>query len=149
MDVATSYGGIDGSVAAYVGTSSVQLAGRVGGARLFGDYPWFDAAFLGGRTDRGFRSHRYRRGRLALREPRAAYLHRPPVFASIFPVRFGLVGFVDVGRVWLSSEDSQRWHPSAGGGVLLKPVGTAIVLRAVLAHGSEGTLDLRWLGFRF
>ena len=76
MDVATSYGGIDGSVAAYVGTSSVQLAGRVGGARLFGDYPWFDAAFLGGRTNRGFRSHRYRRRRIALRERRAAYLPR-------------------------------------------------------------------------
>ena len=104
--------------------------GRVGGARLFGDYPWFDAAFLGGRTDRGFRSHRYAGdaslyGNVELR----TYLG-PPVFASIFPVRFGLVGFVDDGRVWVSGEDSQRWHPSAGGGVLLKPVGTTIVLRA-------------------
>lgn len=149
MDVATSYGGIDGSVAAYVGTSSVQLAGRVGGARLFGDYPWFDAAFLGGRTDRGFRSHRYAGdgslyGNVELR----TYIG-PPVFASIFPVRFGLVGFADVGRVWLSGEDSQRWHPSAGGGVLLKPVGTAIVLRAVLAHSTEGTLIYAGSGFRF
>ena len=148
-DVSEAYGGVDAYVSGYVGNQSVQLAARVGGQRVFGTYPWFDAAFIGGRTDRGFHSHRFAGdaslyGSTELR----AYLGGP-VFASIFPVRFGLVGFVDSGRVWLKGESSNAWHPSAGGGVLLKPVGTTMVLRAVAAHSSEGTLFYAGSGFRF
>jgi hypothetical protein len=148
-DVAKAYGGVDGYLSGYVGNQSVQLAARVGGQRVFGDYPWFDAAFIGGRNNRGFHSHRFAGdaslyGSTELR----AYLGGP-VFASIFPVRFGLVGFVDTGRVWLNGESSNAWHPSEGGGVLLKPVGTTMVLRAVAAHSSEGTLFYAGSGFRF
>jgi hypothetical protein len=148
-DVETTYGGVDGWVGAYAGGNNVQLAARVGGARVFGTYPWFDAAFLGGATNRGFHSHRFAGdaslyGNVELR----TYLGGP-MFQSVFPVRFGLVGFVDDGRVWLKGEDSQKWHPSGGGGVLLKPVGTSIVLRAVVADGGEGTLMFVGSGFRF
>src|SRR5204863_1487470 len=115
-----------------VGGRHLQLAARVGGQRRFGTYPWFDAASIGGVTDRGYHSHRFAGdaslyGNLELR----AYLG-PPIFQSIFPVRFGLLGFVDDGRVWLKGESSNQWHPSRGGGLLLKPVGTSIVLRAAV-----------------
>lgn len=148
-DVNDAYGGVDGYLSGYVGNRSVQLAARVGGQRVFGTYPWFDAAFLGGRTDRGFHSHRFAGdaslyGSTELR----AYLGGP-VFASIFPVRFGVLGFVDTGRVWVKGESSNAWHPSAGGGVLLKPVGTTMVLRAIVAHSSEDTLFYAGSGFRF
>ena len=73
----------------------------------------------------------------------------PPRFESIFPIRFGVVGFVDVGRVWLENESSRKWHPSGGGGLLAKPVGTGIVLRAVVASGDEGILLYIGSGFRF
>jgi hypothetical protein len=73
----------------------------------------------------------------------------PAHFSSVFPVRFGLVGFVDTGRVWLEGESSNAWHPSAGGGLLMKPVGTGIVLRAAVAAGSEGPLLYIGSGFRF
>ena len=134
---------------ASVSGAHLQLAARVGGQRRFGTYPWFDAASLGSATDRGYRSHRFAGdsslyGNLELR----AYMG-PPRFESIFPIRFGVVGFVDVGRVWLEGENSQKWHPSAGGGVLAKPVGTALVLRAVVADGDEGILLYIGSGFRF
>jgi hypothetical protein len=67
----------------------------------------------------------------------------------VFPVRFGLVGFADTGRVWVKGESSNTWHQSGGGGVLLKAVGTSIVLRAVAATGGEGTLVYLGSGFRF
>jgi hypothetical protein len=148
-DVRETYGGFDGYVAGYLGNSNVQVAARAGGQRVFGAYPWFDAAFLGGMNNRGFHSHRFAGdaalyGNVELR----AYVGRP-VFESIFPVRFGFVGFADSGRVWVKGQASNAWHPSAGGGLLLKPVGTAIVLRAVLAHSSEGTLVYAGSGFRF
>jgi hypothetical protein len=149
LDVHSVYGGVEGMVAAYLGNDDVQAAFRVGGARLWGTYPYFDAASIGGSTNRGFRSDRFAGnaslyGTVELR----AYLTGAK-FESVFPVRFGVVGFADAGRVWLSGEDSRRWHPSAGGGVLLKAVGTPIVLRAVAARSSEGTLFYVGSGFRF
>jgi len=149
IDVTETYGGVDGYVSAHAGSDSVQLAVRVGGQRMFGTYPWFDAAVLGGANDRGFHSHRFSGdaslyGNAELR----TYLGHP-VFSSVFPVRFGLVGFADTGRVWVKRENSNTWHPSGGGGVLLKPVGTGMVLRAVAATGGEGTLVYLGSGFRF
>jgi hypothetical protein len=38
----------------------------------------------------------------------------PPI-----PLRVGVLGFADVGRVWLEGESSDRWHLSGGGGVML------------------------------
>jgi hypothetical protein len=149
MDVATTYGAIDGYIAGYAGGRSLQIAARVGGQRVFGDHPWFDAAFIGGLNDRGYHSHRFAGdSSLYANAELRTYLGRP-VFESIFPVRFGLLGFVDTGRVWLKGEDSNAWHPSGGGGLLLKPVGTSIVLRALLAASSEGTLVYAGSGFRF
>jgi hypothetical protein len=149
LDVAETYGGVDGYITGHAGNETVQLAARVGGQRVFGTYPWFEAAALGGQTDRGFHSHRFLGdsslyGNAELR----TYLGHP-VFSSVFPVRFGLVGFVDSGRVWRKGETSNTWHPSAGGGLLMKPVGTSMVLRAVAARGSEGTLMYFGSGFRF
>jgi len=72
-----------------------------------------------------------------------------PVYQSVFPVRLGVVGFADAGRVWLAGDRSDTWHPSWGGGAVLKPVGTSIVLRAVAAHSADGTLFYAGSGFTF
>jgi hypothetical protein len=62
-------------------------------------------------------------------------------------LRVGVLGFADVGRVWLSGEDSEVWHPSGGGGVMLQPVATPFVLTAAMARGREGS---RWyFGYGF
>jgi hypothetical protein len=149
LDAENPYGGLEGFVAGFVGSDDVQLALRVGGARLWGPYPYFDAASLGGSNNRGFRSDRFAGdaslyGNLELR----AYLTGPK-YESVFPVRFGVVGFTDIGRVWLSGEDSRKWHPSFGGGVLLKLVGTPMVFRAIAGHSSESTLFYVGSGLRF
>jgi hypothetical protein len=148
-DVTDTYGAVDGSVAAYVGNTHVQLAARVGGTRLFGTYPWFDAASIGGRNDRGYHSHRFAGDASLYGNVEIRTYFGPPHFSSVFPVRFGLVGFVDSGRVWLEGESSNDWHPSGGGGLLMKPVGTDIVLRAAVAVGTEGPLLYIGSGFRF
>ena len=150
LDVENVYGGVEGEVAAYIGSSDIQFALRVGGGRVFGDqFPYFDASYLGGATDRGYRDHRFGGhaslyGNAELR----MYLTKSK-YESVFPVRFGVIGFVDDGRVWLSGEDSNAWHPSAGGGILLKAVGTPIVIRAVVARSPEETLFYFGSGFRF
>ena len=147
--VKETYGAVDAFLAGYVGSEHAQLAARVGGQRLFGTYPWFDAAFIGGRNDRGYHSHRFAGDASLYSNVELRTYFGRPHFESIFPVRLGLVAFVDAGRVWLEGENSRRWHPSAGGGLLLKPIGTGIVLRAAVAAGSEGPLLYVGSGFRF
>jgi hemolysin activation/secretion protein len=99
------------------------LAARVGGRRVFGDFPYFDAAFLGGRESvRTIRRQRYAGdaavfGSLELRIPVAE-------FPLVFPLSTGVLGFVDAGRVYLDGDSPGNWHTGAGAGIwvgLLKP----------------------------
>jgi hypothetical protein len=147
-DVTSQYGGFDGTVAAYLGNSRAHLALRVGGRTLVGDdYAWFDAAYIGSRNNRGFLSHRFTGdsslfGTVALR----AWIREVPV--SI-PVRFGVIGFVDTGRVWYNSEDSNTWHNSFGGGLMFQPLAAPTTVYAALAHSKEGNRFYFGVGFPF
>src|SRR5678815_3029357 len=108
LDVESTYGGLEGFVAGYVGSEDVQVAVRVGGGRVWGDFPYFDAAHIGGSMNRGFRSNRFA-GNASLYgngEVRAYLTHAK--YESVFPVRFGVVGFFDIGRVWMSDEESHK-----------------------------------------
>jgi hypothetical protein len=149
LDVESTYGGVEGFTATYIGSEDLQLAVRVGGAHLFGTFPYFDAASLGGSTNRGFKTDRFIGKSSLYGNAELRTYVTPPMYQSVFPVRFGVVGFFDIGRVWMPGEDSRKWHPSGGGGVLLKAVGTPIVFRVVASHSSEGTLFYVGSGFRF
>lgn len=147
-DVTSRYGGADGVLAAYAGTPRAHLAVRVGGRKLWGDAPWFEAAAIGGTNNRGFRSRRFIGnssvfGGVSLR----AWLGTANFL--IVPMRLGLVGFGDIGRVWLENESSDTWHTSLGGGLLLQPVGTPVTLHAVAANGKEGTRYYFGFGYPF
>ena len=135
-------------MAAYLGNSRAHLALRVGGRKLVGDdYAWFDAAYIGSRNNRGFLSHRFSGdsslfGTVSLR----AWIREVPV--SI-PVRFGVIGFADTGRVWYNGENSNTWHNSYGGGLMFQPLATPTTVYAALAHSNEGNRFYFGIGFPF
>jgi hypothetical protein len=146
-DVTSQYGGFDGSLAAYLGNSRAHLALRAGGRTLVGDYAWFDAAYVGSRNNRGFLSHRFTGdsslfGSVALR----AWIRDVPF---IVPVRFGLIGFADTGRVWVAGESSKTWHNSVGGGLMFQPLATPTTVHTVVAHSQEGNRSYFGIGFPF
>jgi len=143
-----SYGGMDGVLNLYAGSKRVHLAARVGGRLLFGDVPWFEAASIGGWNDRGFRARRFT-GDQSLFAGLSArgWLGRLPI--PILPTRIGLVAFVDTGRVWLAHEDSNTWHTSVGGGLLLQPALAPITAHVIGAHSKEGTRVYFGLGYPF
>jgi hypothetical protein len=35
------------------------------------------------------------------------------------PLRFGITGGFDYGRIWLQNEDSNKWHTNYGGSVFI------------------------------
>jgi hypothetical protein len=147
-DVASQYGGVDGNVSAYLGRPRAHLALRVGGRALSGDYAWFDAAAIGGNNSRAYRSRRFT-GDSSLYTSASLRGWLGTIGKSLVALRVGVVGFGDIGRVWLDGEDSTTWHPSLGGGLLLQPVGAPMLLHAIAANGREGTRLRVGIGYPF
>ncbi|MBW2527761.1 MAG: hypothetical protein JRI23_26505 [Deltaproteobacteria bacterium] len=142
-DVEELWGSVSGSMATYLATSGGRLGGslRVGGELTFGETPYFGAAFVGGgggpntATARGFAAQRFAGkasafGNADLR----LFLAR---FTVIVPSDFGLHGFFDVARVFVSGEQSMDWHPSGGGGIWIAPLVRTNTLTVSVAGSDE------------
>ncbi len=54
---------------------------------------------------------------------------------KLLPGELGLVGFQDVGRVWLRGESSDKWHLAYGGGIYFTPFNSVLI--SVLGAVSE------------
>jgi hemolysin activation/secretion protein len=66
----------------------------------------------------------------------------------IIPGEFGMLGFYDVGRVWIKNESSNTWHHGTGGGLYFAPAKLAVI-SVVAGHSVEGWYPYIKLGFRF
>ena len=65
----------------------------------------------------------------------------------VLPLRFGILGLADTGRVWVAGETSDKWHSSAGGGIFLRLLTTDLAAHALLAQGDEGLKFYVNIGF--
>jgi hypothetical protein len=140
-DAEESFGGAYASASTYLsrpGTRGPALALRIGGQRIWGRYPYFEAARLGGDlTVRGYSEGRFL-GDAALFS--SAELRAPLGRATLLvPGEVGLVGFTDVGRVFLDGESSEDWHEAIGGGLWFAALGPANVVSLTLARSPERT----------
>jgi hypothetical protein len=96
---------------------------------------------------RGLRAQRFAGdasvyGNLELR----LFLVRTQLF---LPLDIGVFGFGDVGRVFLDGESSNKWHPSAGGGIWFAPLARANTISMTVAASDEETLFYMGFGFLF
>jgi hypothetical protein len=129
------------------GERGPTLALRAGGVRALGDFPFQEAAYVGGsRTLRGY-SHQRFAGDAAVHgnaELRAPLLHLN------LGVRgdLGATALADAGRVFVDGEDSDRWHTSMGGGLWFAFLQRRAVASVLYAHGEKDQLYFR-LGFPF
>jgi hypothetical protein len=55
----------------------------------------------------------------------------------LVPGQLGLLGFTDVGRVFLEGESSKDWHESIGGGVWFTVLGRANIISLTVARSPE------------
>ena len=141
-DVQSTFGEVHGEASGAVTVSPLletTLAARLGGKRVFGTYPFHEAAFIGGSSRapqvRGLRGQRYA-------GDAAVYANaelRIKLFdmSLLVPTDVGVFGLADAGRVWLKSEESNRWHKAVGGGLWLAPVRRSHTLTFAAAQ-SEG-----------
>lgn len=118
-DVKKAYESIAGFAEGFI-TLPVKIrpviALRAGGKKLFGgDFPYFDAAYIGGSSSlRTEERQRYAGdaslyGTSELRVPVAK-------FPLIVPLDVGLIGFLDMAKVYVNGDSPGGWHKGTGGG---------------------------------
>jgi hypothetical protein len=120
--------------------ATVVAVTRLGAGHIFSDnFEYFQALTLGANNFlRGFRKNRFSGSSLAY----ASLELRVRLFdfrSYILPGELGLVGFNDLGRVWMKNDNSKRWHDAFGGGIYYMPFNIAMV-SATIAFSEEERL---------
>ncbi|HEU5040925.1 MAG TPA: hypothetical protein VFT84_08910 [Gemmatimonadales bacterium] len=117
------------------------LALRAGGKRVWGAFPYDEAALLGGQGSlRGFDYQRFAGkaslyGSVELRVPVARVLE------DWVPTQIGVFALGDAGRVWADGSGSSLVHAAGGGGIWLSLFEDRNTVSLAAASGGEGT---RW-----
>ncbi len=126
----------------------VTLALRAGGAHNLGSFPFFEANTVGGRTNlRGHRGDRYA-GRSSLYQNTELRIKLATVSSYVAQGSLGVLGFLDLGRVFTDGESSDTWHAGYGGGLWLNTF-DAITLTTSYALSEDDTAFTIGMGFQF
>lgn len=114
------------------------LALRAGGKQVWGEFPFFESAFLGGGgTLRGHTGQRFAGDAMAFG---GAELRVPLVRANLgLRGTLGVIGLADAGRVWVDGESDGDWHTATGGGLFFASSGQAVYL--TVASGERTSVN--------
>lgn len=162
-DVTDPFGEIHAQARAYFATPGergVTLALKAGGQRVFGPHPFFESAFIGGKTPfnpleagggssvRGLPPQRYA-GEGSLYGGADLYLSLTRAFVLV-PGQVGVLGFYDIGRVYLKEgETSNAWHHGAGGGIFFATPGRRNLVSVSVGRSEGNTAFYMRAGFAF
>jgi len=141
-DVATAFSEVHAEASTYLTARGAplrpSLALRAGGKKVFGRYPFHEAAFIGDpQTVRLGRQNRFGGDAAAWAgtELRLALTR----FDVILPGELGVFGLAETGRVFVRGEDSDVWHPAVGGGIWFSLVQPKNVVSVAFARSAERT----------
>ena len=141
-DVPSTYGAGQVEASAFVSArlpTTPTLALRAGGRRVWGSFPFFESAFLGGAsTLSGYHSHRFA-GDASLYGGAQLRLTMGKSDLAL-PAEWGIYGGGDAGRVYVDGESPGGWHGSGGGGLWLAFLDRRYAVSVGVAASSEGTL---------
>jgi hypothetical protein len=136
---AGAYGAAEGLIKGFYSVSKrLTFAGRLGGRRVWGSYPYWEAAFIGGNeTVRGYESERFAGDGSIY----AGLEARVPVLKGfvILPWEWGVFLLADAGRVFLSNESSKKVHAGYGFGIWGAPLIRQFTMSLALAFSEEDT----------
>ncbi len=153
-DVESTFGGIKGTASTYLTATRMPtrptLALRAGGERVWGTFPYHEAAYIGGPTTlRGFREDRFGGEGSAYGNAELRFAVGKTKF--LVPGEFGLFGAADVGRVFLDEDpdDADEWHSGFGGGFWLSFLSRLQTLSVGIVNGDDLTGVYVSAGFMF
>lgn len=151
LDVERTFGTLDAVATTYVTAPIVlqpTLALRAGGRKVWGNFPYFESAFLGGRGSlRGWDAERFA-GDASLYGSAELRLLLGAV-RLLLPGDLGVFGIADAGRVYLDGESPGGWHAGYGGGFWFSFLGRQNTLSASVVTGDEETAVYINYGFEY
>ena len=152
LEVEEPFGEVHAVASTYLTAPSMPLeptlSFRAGGKRVWGKYPYQEAAYIGDiATVRLGRDNRYG-GDASLYAGSELRLFLTD-FYFLAPGDLGVFGLADVGRVYLDGEESDVWHGAAGGGVWVSLLDRANTMSVSVAKSEERTGVYLTLGFGF
>jgi hypothetical protein len=148
-DVSSTFGGGEVRVETFASArlpGTPTLALRAGGRKVWGSFPFFESAFLGGvSTLPGYHSNRFA-GDASLYGGAQLRLTVGRAFLAL-PAVWGLYGDVGTGRVYVDEDSPGGWHGGAGGGAWLAFLDRRNALSIGFASSEEGTIVLAGAAF--
>jgi len=156
LDVEDAFGSVAAEASINVPLGLPTLSLRAGGEKVWGTFPYFDGAALGGATTlRGFTADRFRGDASVL----ASAAIRAPIaeFPLVLPAVLGVQAMIDGGRVFLeddsslpaTGDDNDQWHSGAGGGIWISFSEGTRVLAISAMNSDEGTRLYFSFGFGY
>ena len=106
------------------------LVVRAGGKKVYGDFPFFEAATIGGEGSNRYMDAQRYVGDASLY---ASSELRIPVarLQLVLPLRVGILGLAEAGRVYDRGSSPGSWHPRTGEGIWVGMPGVSSVLTLV------------------
>lgn len=128
--------------------SFTTLALRAGGSRMFGKYPFFAGATVGGENSlRGYNDKRFS-GDAALFGQAELRLFVTPL-NLILNSKLGINLFAETGRVFIENDSSDKWHPSYGIGLWVAYFNSTLIGSTYIAFSPDRTTFYLGLGMGF
>lgn len=137
-----------GDMRGYASAGPATLALRVAAERVDGQFPFYEAAFLGGAANlRGYNLNRFAGDASLTGSAELRFgLFRTKI---LLPTQVGIFLFGDAGRVYLQGRSPKGWHADVGGGVSLAPLSRELTLSVSAGSSVEGVFVNGGFGFSF
>ena len=122
---------------------------KLGGSKNYGkNIPFYKYTYLGQFNNlRGYRRNRFT-GDASGYLNTELRLHFGKVRNLFLPFETGLIGFLDLGKVWFKGNGDGSWHTGYGGGYYIAPLAREYVFSMLFEFSPEETLLFRFsLGF--
>ncbi len=150
LDVVEPYGTVElASGAGFpIGWRQSEFAVRVGGKKVWGLAPFYDLAYIGGNESlRGWPVQRFA-GDASLYGGGSLRLDLFD-YRLIFPSSFGILGMLDLGRVWVDGESPGGFRTGYGGGIWIALRGTRSILSITYATSTQDKGLYIGMGFAY
>jgi hypothetical protein len=150
-DANSAFGSVEGKLETFFSAPVLfdpTLALRGAGKKVWGTFPFNEAAFIGGPSSlRGYYQQRFA-GDASVSS--SAELRLTLIRSGGFlPALWGIFGNADAGRVSVDGRSPGGWHTGAGGGAWIGLLDRTNTVSIGITHGSEQNLVYAGLGFPF
>ncbi len=123
-------------------SKKISYALRVGGSSLNGNPLFYQYNIVGRANDlRGYQRNRFFGTSTFYNQNELRFV--TPIRSYLMNGRIGFFGLYDVGRAWLKGEDSNTWHMSYGGGIIIAPFNFVTISAGYAVSKNDGNIAFK------